>query len=287
MVLPNGEVRCTAVPGDPRVNVIDRAWFQQALQSREMIIADVVIGRILGVPVITLGKAMRDEAERIKSVFYLALGLDWLQRELGKIRLQEGARLTVVDNRGMVIVRFPDPEEWTGKNVAHFPLVQRFLAAEHGDGILEETGLDGVRKLIAHARLLTTASGGSFHLWTTVPKQVVEAPAQREALIELGIMLTVLIAVLGLMTWGGNVLLLRPLLTLSRLAARIGAGDFEARSGLPHTDNEVGRLAKTLDQTADAIGNRERKLARVNRAAHYLRGEPRAAACERRTGIGL
>jgi len=125
--------------------------------------------------------------------FYLALGLDWLQRELGKIRLQEGARLTVVDNRGMVIVRFPDPEEWTGKNVAHFPLVQRFLAAEHGDGILEETGLDGVRKLIAHARLLTTASGGSFHLWTTVPKQVVEAPAQREALIELGIMLTVLI----------------------------------------------------------------------------------------------
>jgi PAS domain S-box-containing protein len=253
---PNGDVTCTAVPGPSSVNGADRAWFQQTLQAREMIVSDAVISRTLGKPVITLAKAMRDADERVTSVFYLSLGLDWLEREFAKTQLPEGARLTVVDGRGTVTLRYPDGEAWTGKSAGHLPIVQRILA-EGGEGTLEGTGLGGELKLFAHTPLFVSASGSHYYLLLAIPKEVIEAPARRDSLLDLGAVLAVLIATMGWVVVDSNRLLLRPLLTLSRTATRLKAGDLGARSGLPHGDDEIGRLAATLDETAAAIQDRD------------------------------
>jgi two-component system sensor histidine kinase/response regulator len=268
-VLPNGAVTCTALAGTTGVNVADRAWFKQSVQSRQMIVSDVVIGRVTGKPAITFGRAVRDDDGKITGVLYLSLSPDWLQQALTAAQLPERARLVVVDGHGAVTIRYPDPEQWTGKNASDFPLVQRILA-EGGEGSTEAIGLDGVRQHFTYTPLLETTSGSKYYLWLALPKTVVEAPAWRQALISLGILLTVLLAMLGLIAVGGNRLLLQPLMTLSRTAARLGAGDLAARSGLAHGDDEIGRLARTLDETADAIAEREDKLARTNRALRVL-----------------
>ena len=259
---PDGDVTCTAVPGPSGVNGADRTWFQQTLQAREMIVSDAVMSRTLGKPVITLGKAMRDADERVTSVFYLSLGLDWLEREFAKIQLPEGAGLTVVDGRGTITLRYPDGEAWTGKSATRLPIVQRILA-EGGDGTLEGTGLGGELKLFAHTPLFVSASGSHYYLLLAIPKEVIEAPARRDSLLDLGAVLAVLIATMGWVVVDSNRLLLRPLLTLSRTATRLKAGELGARSGLPHGDDEIGRLAATLDETAAAIEDRdsERRLA--------------------------
>ncbi len=274
LTLPDGELACAAGPPGAPVRIADSRWFQAALQSREMIVSEVITGQIVGMPAVVFSKAMRDQSGRVSGVLYLALDLGWLDRELATIELPEGARLVVVDGNGVVAVRHPDPEGWVGKKAEHLPLVQRILAAG-GEGTADEIGLDGVRRLFAYAPLLQTVSG-PMYLWLAVPKAVIEAPGRREAIIGLGGMLAVLISTLGLVIWGSNRLVLRPLMILSRVATRIGTGDRGARTGLPHSDDEFGLLAKALDETADAVEDRERRLARANRALRVLSAGNRA-----------
>lgn len=272
--LPDGEVACVSVPPKSRVSYADRAWFQSALRSHEIVISEVLLGRIVGKPVIVFAKAMRDVAGRVTGVLYPSLDLAWLQRELTSAALPEGARLVVVDAKGTMALHHPDPDGWLGKSATHLPLLQRILAAG-GEGTVEEIGLDGERRLFAYTKLLDTVSG-PVYLWLSVPKAVLEAPAWRAALFSMGILLAVLISTIGLLVWGGNRLVLRPLLSLSRAAARFKAGDLTARSGLPHGDDELGRVARVLDETAATIEDRERKLARANRALRVLSGGNRA-----------
>ncbi len=272
--LPDGDVACAAIPPKSRVSIADRNYFKSALLSHKMVVSEVITARIVGKPVITFAKAIRSDDEQVMSVLYLSLDLTWLQRELAMARVHEGARLVVVDTKGTMAVRHPDPDGRVGMTTIHLPLLQRIQAAG-GDGTDEDVGLEGERRLFAYAKLLDTVSG-PIYLWLSVPKAVVEAPAQRAALFSAGILLAVLISTIGLLVWGGNRLVLRPLLSLSQVAARFRAGDLTARSGLPHGEDEVGRLASTLDETAAAIEDRERKLGRANRALRVLSAGNRA-----------
>lgn len=268
LTLPDGEVACAAAPPSDRVSFADRSWFQSALKSHEIVISEVLQSRVIDKPTIVFAKSMRDAAGHVTGVLFLQLDLTWLQQELATANLPEGARLVVADSQGTMAVRHPDPDGRVYKTTVLLPLLQRVQAAG-GDGTDEDVGPDGERRLFAYTKLLDTVSG-PIYLWLSVPKAVVEAPAQRAALFGVGILLAVLISAIGLLVWGSNRLVLRPLLILSRVAARFKAGDLTARSGLPHGDDEVGRLARTLDETASAIEDRERKLGRANRALRVL-----------------
>lgn len=266
-VLPDGDVACAAVPLTGRVSFADRSWFQSALQSRGMVISEAITGRIVGKPIVVFSKAMRNDSGRVTGILFLSLDLAWLHKELAKAGLPEGARLTVVDGKGTVAVRHPDPKGLTGRNTANTAQFRTTIARV--EGVAEETGLDGVPRLFAFTPLLDTVAG-RMQLWLSAPKTVVTAQAQREFVSYLSITATVLLLVLALVYWGSEKLLVGPLLSLSRSAARFGAGDLGARSGLSHGDDEIGRLARTMDEVADAIEDRERKLARANRALRVL-----------------
>ncbi|MFA4968972.1 MAG: PAS domain S-box protein [Sulfuritalea sp.] len=266
--LPSGELACAAVPGTDHVSFADRNWFRAALKSHGMVVSEVVTGKVLNIPIIVFAKAMRDEAGSVTGVLFVSLNLRWLHRELTTARLPEGARLTVVDTKGTVAVRHPDPNRWIGKSVSHLPVFQRIQAAG-GEGVAEDSGLDGELTLFAFTTLLNTVTG-PLRVTLAVPKTVVEAPVRRAAVVSLGITLAVLLATLGLVVWGSGRLVVRPLLTLSKAAARFSAGDLSVRTGLPHTSDEIGWLARTLDETAARIESRERMLAQANRALRVL-----------------
>ncbi len=276
--LPDGNIACAAIPPASRVNVAARQWFrsalvsqgltEQGLASQGLVISDVLVGRILDKPLVIFARAMHDDAGRISGVLYLSLDLEWLHREVAWSGLPEGARVVVVDAKGTIAMRHPEPENWVGKNILGQRIFQR-IQAEDGAGVLEDTGLDGKPRIFVSARLLDTVAG-PMTLWLTVPKASIDAPMYRELLLGLPLAIAVLGVALGLIVWGGNRLLVEPLLTLLRAARRIGAGDYGTRTELPHGNDEIGQLARTIDDTAAAIENRERSLSRANHALRVL-----------------
>ena len=71
-------------------------------------------------------------------------------------------------------------------------------------------------------------------------------------------------AVVAVIWVGSNSLLLRPAATLTQAARRLGQGDLNARTGLPHTSDEFGQSARSFDDMASALQTRASEAARAD-----------------------
>lgn len=254
MASPDGLVLCSILPLPGRVSLADRNWFIEAQLRHHMVVSDVIRGRVSGKPTVIFAKARRDAAGRVAAVYFLALDLDWLQGQLGLSTLPAGTRLVVLDRRNVVAARYPDPEGWAGRSVEGLPVVRQLRSRD--EGMIEAVGLDGMERLFGHTPFLKTESG-DLQLFLTVPKTVVEASADRNFQTNVAVMLGALAAMLLLLVSSGQHLLVRPLTLLARQAERLGAGDLTAKSGLPHGRDEIGQLARTLDEASTALHESE------------------------------
>jgi HAMP domain-containing protein/putative methionine-R-sulfoxide reductase with GAF domain len=117
---------------------------------------------------------------------------------------------------------------------------------------------------------LLTNTGNQYQVLLSISQDTVEGPVRRQSLAALLTLLVVLSVTLLVLQGALDRWFLAPLRNLVRMADRLRAGEREARSGLPHGPDEVGRLAAALDQSAAAIADRETRLDYANRALRVL-----------------
>lgn len=262
----DGEVVCSATPMPGPVNVADRQYFQAALKKRGFVIGEALVGRVTGKPGLAFGQPLLDARGEAQGVLIASLELSWLRDALSRAGHPEGSHLVLMDGAGTILVRHPDPEGWTGRVVSDTPL---YKAARGRGGTFEETGLDGKRRLYAITRFAQTETGPLL-LWLSLPKEAVTGPAVREAAWTAAIVLALLVLVLVTVVVDGRRYFLRPMLRLYEAARRFGAGDHSVRTGLPHGADELGQLARMLDEVAEAVETGERRLLHANRALRVL-----------------
>jgi C4-dicarboxylate-specific signal transduction histidine kinase len=202
LALANGDVICNATPTAQRISIADRDFFKTAVQTRRFSEGGYVSSRTTGRPGIGFAYPVLDEAGVPKTVVAITLSLAWLKQGLGEAQLPEGARVVVADGDGLVLGRYPDPEEWVGKSAAELPLFRSILA-KGGEGTEEDVGLDGLRRIFGFVPLHRTASGQTF-LWVAIPKSVVVGPAERAFVVSLLVELALLILTFGAVWLGGD-----------------------------------------------------------------------------------
>ncbi len=273
-VRPNGDLACAAVPSAQPVNLADRDWFQAALKSSTMVVSGMTSGRIIDKPVVVFAKAHHDPAGTVAGVIFLSLDLEWLRKELPKYAALDTEHIAVVDSMGRLLLRYSDPDEKAGLGIVD-PFYIKALADHGGQGSAERAGIDGIVRMTAFSPLLETIEG-PLYVWLGVPKAVVMAPIQDGTVFFLGLGTTILLVVLALVFWGSEKLLTGPLRTLSTAVARFGTGERTARTGLPHSEDDIGQLARAFDRMAESIQSGERKLTRASRALHVLSAGNRA-----------
>lgn len=263
----DGRVFCSALPMARPMNITDRSYFRRAIQSRNFSIGDYQVGRIAGINAINFGYPLFDAGGNIKAVVFAALNLSWLNQLVTGVELPAGSTLTVVDSRGTILARLPEPDKWVGKSMHGSPLVNVMLD-RHREGTAELPGVDGVTRLYAFTPLHNSPSG-DVYVSVGIPKAVAFAVANRDFARNLALLL--LVAVLALIAaWvGSNVFVLRRVNALAIAARRLGQGDLIARTGLPHGTEELGQLAGIFDDMAGA-------LQRTNRALKTLSAGNRA-----------
>ena len=245
-----GDVFCSALPLTQPVNVADHTWFRRALQTRDFVIGDYQIGRTTGRPGVMLAYPVLDEAGRPRSVIGATLSLDWLGHLLAPGNMEQGGTLTVVDRNGTVLARYPEPEKWVGQSLPEAPLVEAILTQRRG--VVETTGMDGVRRLYAFTPLNGTTEPSAY-VSVGFPSDAVYASANRITagnLIGLAI-----VAVLALQAawFGSYAFVVRPLGALLGATRRLARGDLSARAGLPHGGSELDQLAQAFDDMAAAL----------------------------------
>lgn len=262
-----GKVVCSAIPFVGDVNIADRAYFQRALASRSFAIGNYQIGRITGKPAINFAYPIFD-GERMLRIVFAAADLSWLERMVGHSSLPADLALAVVDNEGSVLAVFPREGGLVGKSWPPFPKV-RASVGTNKEGVVEAIDPDGKARLYAFARLVGGPSEDIYLIYG-LPKATIYGPAVRQfwvGLAGLGIAALLVFAIVWLV---GELLVLKSVKTLAAAARRLGQGELKARTGLSHAGGELGLLARSFDNMAEAIEAKEKQLVQANRALRVL-----------------
>lgn len=255
---PDGMLRCSAVPISKRTNLSDRRYFSEAMSTRGFVIGDYQIGRVTGKGSANLAYPVQDATGKPLAVVYIALDLGALTNGLIEAtNLPRGSTLSIRDSHGTILARYPDPGLWIGKTVPNTPLTQTLLA-QGKEGSAEETGVDGVNRLYVFKPFYSTAAQ-QVYVSAGIPTDVVYADTN--ALLSRALLLMTLItaAVIVLALIGSRVLVLRPVNALINAARHFGLGNLGVRTGLPHTSDEFGQMARVFDEMAKSIEERERR----------------------------
>ena len=251
----DGHTICGPGPIAPDIAASDRTFFRLALQTGGFVVGDYVVGDVTGQRSVHLAKPVRNRDGAVIGVATLALGLDWLGRQLEAVAMPAGTGRAIMDRNGTTLARFPDPQHTVGLPM---PAANRFTLEGSGIGIAPITDRDGTRRILGYSPPGADPKGllVAVGLDQAVSYAAV-ARANRTglALILGGAALALLITALL-----GTQLIRRPVRRLLAAAERWRAGDLTARSGVPADSSEFGRLGAAFDTMATALAARERAL---------------------------
>jgi len=173
-----GDVRCRA-EDSPQAgeNLARTSHFQRALTARTFAIGDYQLHSRAGRKSVNFAHPIITHEGHINAVIFVALDVIWINQLAAENNLSEGVSLSVVDSKGILLARFPEPEKWVGKHVPDASLFE--MLQLRSQATKELVGLDGVDRLYALKPLTVSAAAGQIYVMVGIPKDVAFGRANR------------------------------------------------------------------------------------------------------------
>jgi len=232
------------IPVERRINVSDRAYFRDVLNTRKAVVSAPLRSRTRNGPVVVMAAPVVDDAGRVLAVLSMALDL---QRSniLGSLNQHPVGQTGHIE-----LVHFGDYPQYV---VHPEPAMLLAEASRNGD----EPGW-----LVSRVSL----SSVPWELRVLLPDWEVDAPGRAAQRRQLGALVVTGLAV-ALIAWWAAYLLLRPLTTLSQAIQTLRRQPdapvrLDTRGG-----DERGELAREFQGLMDSLRERQEELAAVSAAS--------------------
>ena len=258
VVTEKGRIACSTEAKAVGIEVGDRSYFQRAVNSSGFVMSDYLIGRVTGRPIVMAGNvATMKNSEKV--VLIAAINLEWMGSLASLVVRRPGVVATLIDGDGVVLARYPHPEIVVGQRMSNHALAAAMLSRQ--EGYITTEGFDGARRIYAYLPLP----------WTNA--QLAVGLSEAEILSRIDRMIYIAygqLAFFGFLTllgaWlAGEKLIVAPIRSLARSAARFGRGEFDAPLQPTTWMPEFQSLAAALDDMAGKLSVRERELRMANR----------------------
>jgi diguanylate cyclase (GGDEF)-like protein len=256
IVGPDGRIVCSTTPLAVGLNVSDRAYFKDAVAKNEFVLSNYLVTRALRTPSIVAAYPARTEDNTLEGIVIASIDLQWINDLLATASRRDGGTLLVVDGRGTVLAA--SESSLIGRDVRDHALVKQMFA--HDEGTLTADDLGGTRRIFAYLQI----PGTDARLAVGVNESAVLSRVDRDigiAYLQFGLLGTLVL----LLAWfGGEQLIVRPIRSLARTAARFGRGDLEVHVTNEPLMAEFQPLALALDDMARKLAAREEELRIAN-----------------------
>ena len=252
---PDGTVVCNSLGSAPGSYAVpERVYQRRAVAEGAFVMGTYARGNASRKNSLHFAQALPDADGRTVGVLAVAVDLGWLDGYLRRNLRLPSTSVTVADQDGIILVRYPDGDGWVGKSV---PSDRQRILMSRGEGVRIDFGIDGRERVLANAR----PTGPAAAAWVTVGRDRDVAFADVDAATRRGVVLIVLGAVLAVAAafLAGRAFIRRPFDRLLRTASKWQAGDLAARTGLDGAD-EFGRLGSKLDAMAGSLQRNEADL---------------------------
>lgn len=169
-------------------------------------------------------------------------------------RLPEGSVLTAFDSIGTVLLRTRNADEWMARRYPDWRGVEPNIPSPGSDTVIHSE-IDQGQRLYGK----TKSVEAGWVMFVGIPVDEAYASSRRQFLLDLLVGVAVSLVMLTLGYWM-SARIVGPIESLTRDAEAISRGDMTRRSRV-EGDDEVGTLARTFNQMADAIVDRTNALA--------------------------
>ncbi len=255
----NGTVICSSAAENMGLNIMDRAYVREAIQSRKFTVSDFIIGRKSMVPMIGSAMPVYDNKGALKRILVATATASWFDRLASEVAsANPGSTVTLIDAKGIVLAHAPLGIEKTGQPVGTSEM-RAALAGKAGRAFTAPAA-DGVVRLFA----ATALPQMSAQLLVGLSRDGILADASRsrnEAILEIAFVCLVL---LSMMWWLASATLAGPIQSLVRHAETMGGGRFEARATPKHWPTDLAILANSMNQMAMQIARHNAQLAEAH-----------------------
>lgn len=253
---PDGDLFCSAVPLKQAVNSADLAWFKRAVSSRGFAIGDYQAkGRITGIPVLVAAYPIYDDEGNLQAIVTAALDLAWLNQQAAEMQSSQDMEFLAIDREGTILARYPDPEKWVGQSLPETGIIKTILSQQ--EGTQQVPGVDGITRLYAFSPVRNQGTNTGIFMSIGIPTSIAFAEINHSLVRDLTWLGIVILLMLLIAWFGGNVFVLRHMNALVSAVRRLGTGDLSVRTGLPYHQGEMGTLARVFDGMAESLEDRE------------------------------
>lgn len=270
---PNGDVYCMAPsrPMTQTLNTAHRSYFQKVLATQDFAIGDFQVGAITGTPNISFGYPILRPDGAVGGVVWAAWSIERLNDLAQNWQLPPGTSVVLMDSQGTVVTRFPQWQDWVGKQFLDRPLFQHMQAKT--EGTVRIPGLDDVDRWFAFTTVsadpanpsgVVDPSSSVLYLAAGYSDAVFMEDVNGRLLLSLSAL--GLLSVLGLtIAYGMTDWMIgrraREMMVITRELQR---GNWAAHTNMTLQDGELGELGRTLDEMADALQQRDASLQIIN-----------------------
>jgi signal transduction histidine kinase/CheY-like chemotaxis protein len=259
---PDGSLFCDSLRTNRTLDLRDRAYFKQALVSRNVVV-EPVFGRLTGISVLQIAYPVRSEAGALKLVLLASFNLRKFAEYHHK-RLLAEKDILLIDGKGTVLVA-PLGAGWTapvGASIAGSDLLG-FATAPDQKAFQEVTDRDGRTQVWAVAHSPSIRDAGLYIL-VGRSKDGLVAAANRRLYEDMAILAVALLLLLAGVWILATVSVGRQVGRLANMAKRLGLGDLSARIPPPHPRGELGGLMTLLNGTAESLEQQRAAIAELN-----------------------
>jgi two-component sensor histidine kinase len=244
----SGKFHCSTIPIPPDLDVTDRAYFKEPLETGHFTIGMFTTGRASGQALIHLSMPYESPDGTMSGVIALGLNPDQMGEDLAALPWHPRDRIIVVDRNGKMVLTFPPTD---AKNAAAIAASAFKQAQWRAPESLEVDVLPDQPQIVGVAPV--TVGSGSFGVMVSVDRTNAMVDSWRYAARNLAAALVTIILAIGLVWIATHVLITRPVRALVDVARRREAGDATAKFPDLRNGTEFGDLSAALSHMSERV----------------------------------
>lgn len=260
---PDGKIQCSTNPRIIGIDLSDRPYFKQALESHEFVLSDYIFSRASNLPTIVAAYPTSAVEGGTDRIIIASIDLKWLSQLMAQRKARTGLSAYLVDGNGVILAAQPETD-LVGQRLKETSLLEavalREINLDRDSGSIPFMSADGEKQVVNFARV----SGTRARMIVSIKETALLGDIDRDirtAYAQLAIV--VLVALLG--AWFvGDRLIINPIRTLTSMARRFGQGDLSARASKATLPREFKPLARAFNYMASRLAQRERDLVATN-----------------------